>query len=76
MLILVPYCIVIETIYRIAGNIGWEFILANWQFSHELPNYDSPILLHHSDVIHCGVSDCPSNVGLHPNVQCWGSDIV
>ena len=24
----------------IAGNIGREFILVNWRFSHESPNYD------------------------------------
>ena len=41
--------------HRIARNIGGEFILTNWQFSHKLPNYDPPILLCHmySDVIHC-----------------------
>ena len=41
--------------YRIAGNIGREFVLVNWRFAHTLPNYDPPILLCHmySDVIHC-----------------------
>ena len=31
-----------------------EFILVSWQFSHESPNYDLPLLLHHMyrDVIH------------------------
>ena len=44
-----------EFIYSIAGNIGREFILVNWRFSHESPNYDPPILLDHiySDIIHC-----------------------
>ena len=35
---------------RIAGNIGKEYILANWRFSHESPNYDPPILVHRNDV--------------------------
>ena len=29
--------------YRIAQNIGGEFVLANWLISHELPSYHLPV---------------------------------
>ena len=44
----------LETLYRIAGKVGGEFTLANWQFLCPLPKYNPPtISLKKPNILHC-----------------------